>query len=392
MSLVGDFRVDIGDDLGSIPSGIFPSGVEGLPIGANTTLITDLRVDIGDDAGTIPSGIFVSGVLRHDLLSTTHADTIPFTPTQAEVIRSAGGTWQALPSGQDGYRLTMVAGSVEWAEDITATGVIADFAAHTGNPSAHHARYTDAEASGVAVQVAETGIETTITIHEALPDIHHSRYTDAEASGVAVQVAETGIETALLIHESLPDVHHSRYTDAEASGVAVQVVTTGIANHAALPDVHHTRYTDAEAIAAVGGSGSFGIVLQESGVELLVDATTTSVQPIFSTLLTAPINRIEADSDLRILATAAINANGAVPVLFHIYLDGIFVRATTINVTGAIDNAAIVIPRVSPTGTISNTVELRWAKFNQPAVTVNCLPVSSSGFFHASLSVQEISN
>lgn len=148
----------------------------------------------------------------------------------------------------------------------------------------HHVRYTDAEASGVAVQVTTSGISN----HAAVTDAHHARYTDAEAiaassgaldhhlrytdaeaSGVAVQVTTSGISN----HAAISDAHHARYTDAEAiaassgaldhhlrytdaeaSGVAVQVAITGIANHAAITDAHHTRYTDAEAIAASSGA------------------------------------------------------------------------------------------------------------------------------------------
>ena len=131
-------------------------------------------------------------------------------------------------------------------------------------------------------------------------------------------------------------------------------------------------------------------IIQESGVELTVDATTTSVLPVLSTLLSVPIGLIKPSGDLRILATASINSNGPVPVVFHIYIDGVFHRGTTINVTGAIDNASIVIPRVSATGLNPHTVDLRWAKFGSPFVTINCLPASLPDFYHASLSVQEI--
>ena len=148
----------------------------------------------------------------------------------------------------------------------------------------HHVRYTDAEASGVAVQVTTSGISN----HSAITDAHHARYTDAEAiaassgaldhhfrytdaeaSGVAVQVTISGISNHAAIsdahHIRYTDAeaiaassgaldHHVRYTDAEASGIAVQVAITGIANHAAITDAHHARYTDAEAIAASSGA------------------------------------------------------------------------------------------------------------------------------------------
>ena len=143
---------------------------------------------------------------------------------------------------------------------------------HASDPSAHHVRYTDAEAIAASSgaldhHVRYTDAEAIAASSGALD--HHVRYTDAEASGVAVQVVTTGIAN----HTSNADAHHTRYTDAEAiaassgaldhhlrytdaeaSGVAVQVVTTGIADHAAVSDAHHARYTDIEAIAAASGA------------------------------------------------------------------------------------------------------------------------------------------
>lgn len=75
------------------------------------------------------------------------------------------------------------------------------------------------------------------------------RYTDIDASGVAVIVATTGISN----HAAIAEAHHTRYTDAEASGVAAVVATTGISSHAAITDAHHSRYTNAEAEAHIGG-------------------------------------------------------------------------------------------------------------------------------------------
>ena len=103
----------------------------------------------------------------------------------------------------------------------------------------HHARYTDSEASGIAVQVVTTGILE----HANISDAHHSRYTDAEAISAASGALE----------------HHVRYSDAEASGIAVQVVTTGILEHTNISDAHHTRYTDAEASGVAEAVFSSGL-------------------------------------------------------------------------------------------------------------------------------------
>ncbi len=250
MSVLNDLRLDVGDDGGSIPSGVIPPLGSGLPSVDSTNLLGRLRIDVGDDAGLIPSGAL---------------------------------------------------------------------AIHEANPSAHHARYTDAEAASVAAGL--------ITIHAGDSGVHHTRYTDEEAANVAASVLATGVTTA---------------------------------------------------------------TIQESGVELLVDATTTAVLPVLSTLLTTSIDLENPSGCLRISSTAAANANGAVPLVFHVYIDGTFHRGTTINVTGAIDNASIVIPRVVVSGLNPHTIDLRWAKFGSPGLTARCLPVSFPDLYHASLSVQEV--
>lgn len=364
MALLDQLRLNIGDDSGAVPSGIVPPAPSGLPVGANTTSISELRIDIGDDGGIIPSGSLASGISIHNLLSPQHGDTSSASPSPGDLILG-GSTWGVFASGDEGDQLSIFQGGVAWRPDDTGL--------------------TRAEVTGIAVVVTTTGI----AIHAADPDAHHARYADAEASGIAVQVVTTGIAE----HTAISDAHHARYTDAEASGIAVQVTTSGIATHAAISGAHHDRYTDAEAVAAIGGTLPVptGVaILQESGIELTSDATTTSVLPTLSTLLSVPITMIIPSGDLRVLATAAVNASGPVPVVFHIYIDGVFHRGTTINVTGAIDNAAIVIPRVAVSGTDPHTVDLRWAKFGSPFVTVRCLPVTSPDFYHASLSVQEI--
>lgn len=407
MGLLDDLRANVGDDTGTIPSGAFPSG--STPVSFTPSLLAELRADVGDDDGIIPSGSFVSGVLVHALLGPVHGDTTPATPSPGDLILG-GATWSVLPSGSEGEVLSIVGGAVSWSTDLSGSGALAS---HAADPSAHHIRYSDAEASGVAVVVVTSGIAN----HAAISDAHHARYTDAEASGIAVLIVTSGIST----HAAISDAHHARYTDSEASGIAVSVVTSGIANHAAISDAHHSRYTDAEASGVASGliaihtadsgahhdrytdaeaiaavtplipSGILDVaILQESGVELTSDATTTATLPTMSTLLSVPISLVKPSGDLRILATAAVNASAGVPVVFHIYIDGSFHRGTTINVTGAIDNASIVVPRVATTGSSPHTVELRWAKFGSPLVTVRCLPVTSPSFYHASLSVQEI--
>lgn len=95
------------------------------------------------------------------------------------------------------------------------------FKTHTEDASAHHEKYTDAEA------------QTLIDTHAGLPSVHHARYTDAE------------VDTIVAVHTAIIDAHHGRYTDAEVDAI--------VAVHTTIIDAHHARYTDAEAISAVSG-------------------------------------------------------------------------------------------------------------------------------------------
>lgn len=72
-------------------------------------LLDDIRVDIGDDDGTVPSG-----VSSHELLSTSHGDTTVGSPTDGAVIIGDGARWLSLPSGAESYVLGIAGGSIAW--------------------------------------------------------------------------------------------------------------------------------------------------------------------------------------------------------------------------------------------------------------------------------------
>jgi len=82
-------------------------------------------------------------------------------------------------------------------------------------------------------------VNTAIATHAADATAHHTRYTDAEAVAAAAP--------SLAAHEATADAHHTRYTDAEAATAAAPA----LAAHVGTANAHHTRYSDAEAIAAV---------------------------------------------------------------------------------------------------------------------------------------------
>ncbi|GAI60541.1 unnamed protein product, partial [marine sediment metagenome] len=103
---------------------------------------------------------------------------------------------------------------------------IADFLTHKGDVSAHHDKYTNAEAQAQAAAL--------IAIHAALATVHQ----DAPAIAAAIAAAEVAAHTT-------PAAHHTKYTDGEAGAVA----DGKIATHATDDDAHHDKYTNAEAQA-----------------------------------------------------------------------------------------------------------------------------------------------
>ncbi|MBA7479975.1 hypothetical protein ES707_15419 [subsurface metagenome] len=113
---------------------------------------------------------------------------------------------------------------------VSPGDVEAAIAAHKADPSAHHAKYTDAEAGAIAAAVvaAHAALATVhqdapalIATHTEIADAHHARYTDAEASAIA--------DARLAIHAALATVHQ----DAPAL----------IAAHAAIAGAHHAKTT-----------------------------------------------------------------------------------------------------------------------------------------------------
>jgi hypothetical protein len=202
----------------------------------------------------------------------------------------------------------------------------ADIATHAAIADAHHARYTDAEAFGAVLANDGAGsgldadtvdgmhgadleesaeIDSLLTTHTATSSAHHARYTDAEAFGAVLDNDGAGsgldadmvdgmhgaaleesaeIDADIATHAADDDAHHARYTDAEAFGAVLDndgagsgldadtvdgmqgavleesaEIDADIATHAGLTDAHHARYTDAEAFGAVlanDGAGS----------------------------------------------------------------------------------------------------------------------------------------
>lgn len=107
MSILDDVRLDIADDDGTATSGTFGSAAF-TSVSGDANFVGDVRLDIGDDSDSAGGGTLAG---THYLLSSTHLDTVPGTPSQLSIIVSnVNGKWTILPSGDEGSVLGIKAG------------------------------------------------------------------------------------------------------------------------------------------------------------------------------------------------------------------------------------------------------------------------------------------
>lgn len=121
MSILNDVRLNIGDDDGTAASGTFGSS-SFVSVSGSANLLGDIRVNIGDDSETGGGGQLAGS---HYLLSSTHLDTVPGTPTSPSVIVSLSGTnlWAILPGTTDGTVLSYTSGSIQFIPIAGVSGV-----------------------------------------------------------------------------------------------------------------------------------------------------------------------------------------------------------------------------------------------------------------------------
>lgn len=121
MSILNDVRLNIGDDDGTAASGAFGSS-SFVTVSGSANLLGDIRVNIGDDSETGGGGQLAGS---HYLLSSTHLDTTPGTPTSPSVIVSVSGTnlWTILPGTTDGTVLSYTSGSIQFIPIAGVSGV-----------------------------------------------------------------------------------------------------------------------------------------------------------------------------------------------------------------------------------------------------------------------------
>lgn len=116
MDIITDVRLNIGDDDGTATSGTFGSS-SFTSISGSANFVGDVRVNIGDDSEAGGGGLLAGS---HYLLSETHLDTTPGTPSVPSVIVSNSlNKWVILPSGEEGSVLGISAGQIVFVPAVS---------------------------------------------------------------------------------------------------------------------------------------------------------------------------------------------------------------------------------------------------------------------------------
>jgi len=136
-------------------------------------------------------------------------------------------------------------------------------------------------------------------------------------------------------------------------------------------------------------------VLGASSTRLLVNASTTSIPPVYATLLSGTLTTIDAASNLYIAFTGALlhqGPNGAnVAPNIRVRLNGALVTPGGGNTVNMVANRIMPITyslRVGVTAGLQ-TVVVEWAAFALGANTLLCMPASIPDLMHAQLLLEE---
>ena len=131
-------------------------------------------------------------------------------------------------------------------------------------------------------------------------------------------------------------------------------------------------------------------VVQSLFTELTTNASTTAVDPTFSTLLTQDITT--EGGNLTINFTAAFGSFGTISTEiaeFRILLDGTLQRSCGVSARGTVSRNTSIIFQVSAAQGL-HTITIQWAKRSNASGTLFVRPVSFPNIEHASLLVQEV--
>ncbi len=235
-----------------------------------------------DDVNSVIGSVVIAGAGEVAISTAGQTITVSGTPHPADQ-----DTISNALVGSDG--ITVTSGSNEdtisgfRTEFINASGTLSseidsDISTHAADGSAHHSKYTDAEAiialepttgalaaSGVATDAAVADNTTLITttsghLQSEIDAVESSDVDSVNAVTGAVLVTgtqnvttQTAGQTITVTGPDLSSFATSSEVDADVaavSGTLSSEIDSDIATHAVLPSVHHTKYLDSEAIAA----------------------------------------------------------------------------------------------------------------------------------------------
>ena len=210
--------------------------------------------------------------LKNELENHAANDSAHRTPAKLlTAIKTVDGSGSGLDADKlDGVELSAIQAEID-----------SDINAHKANASAHHSRHTPAtilsdlktvdgsgsgldadKLDGVELSAIRSEIDGDINAHAANASAHHTKYTNANAVSAMGSKANNNPlnhdrHTPATILSDLKTVDGSgsgldadKLDGVELSAIQNEI-DSDIATHKNLPAAHHTRYSDSEAIAAV---------------------------------------------------------------------------------------------------------------------------------------------
>jgi len=119
-------------DVSGVVDNLIVIGLQSNPVASNAPISGNVLAWDGNNWRPTDVNVIVSGT--HNLLSLTHSDTIPATPTPGDIIAGSGlpTKWVRFPIGEPGQHLRVSSsGELTWAYDpleIITSGAIIDLA------------------------------------------------------------------------------------------------------------------------------------------------------------------------------------------------------------------------------------------------------------------------
>ena len=246
-----------------------------------------------------------------------------------------------------------------------------EFDVHTGDASAHHSRYTNAEA------IAAVDLPT----HAGMIAVHHLPYGDSDAiSAVADNISNAGIvkneiDTLIAAHAAIGDAHHAPGGGGGGGGpISILAVSTdeqGTGDSTGEVDLFTFNLDDPHKLAANGeaieieawGTVAAGFIFGEKrqvtlkfGTEVVADSTLRGMGIGTIWRLTATIIRAGEDSQVAIGTTELLPATGTGP----------FIRPLSVNPA---EDDDVLIP-ITVTGKSTGTTAINTDRVVLKGVTI----------------------